>query len=117
MGKTVQEAQSKRIASLLQICQKAGKLSFGVLATERLISVRKARLVIYSVDLALRTERNIVELCQAGHVPYYKHGTKAGYGEMFGRRATGILTVKDENFARGISRLIREDSSDESMEV
>ncbi len=92
------------IESLLQLCQKAGKLVIGSDATLRLLPRNKIELVIYSADLAENTRQKLLIKCTENGVAAHSFGSKDSLGKLFNRRGTGILAVQDRNFAQGIRK-------------
>lgn len=100
-----EKKEKAQIDNLLQICSKAGQLAFGKDAAERLLHKRKALLVICSHDLSESTYRSVRKSCEGYNMIIYRYGSKKKLGNMFGRKETGILTVKDRNFASGIRKV------------
>ena len=96
----------KRLDNLLQLCMKAGKLVCGIDATIRLISRNRTDIVIYSEDLAENTRQKLLLKCEENKVPAYSYSTKQELGNLFNRRATGILSINDRNFAKGILKIL-----------
>jgi len=108
MDLPVLEAETeKRLDNLLQLCMKAGKLVCGIDATLRLISRNRIVIVIYSADLADNTREKLLLKCEDKKVTAFCHSTKEGLGNLFNRRATGVLSISDRNFAKGIQKILK----------
>ena len=95
-----------KILNLLHLARKAGKLQFGFDACERSCFSSQAKLVIYASDLSLNTRKNMIKIIQANNVKSIELSTKKNFGSAFKIRETGIITVNDSNFAKGILSLI-----------
>ncbi len=95
-----------KILNLLHLARKAGKLQFGFDACERACFSSHAKLVIYASDLSQNTRKNLIKMVQTNNVKIIELGTKKNFGSAFKIRETGIMTVNDSNFAKGILSLI-----------
>lgn len=95
-----------KVMNLLHLARKAGKLQFGFDACERSCFSSHAKLVIYASDLSHNTLKNLIEMVQANNVKSIELSTKKNFGSTFKIRETGIITVNDSNFAKGILSLI-----------
>jgi len=102
------KAAEESINSLLQICHKAGKLAFGMDVGYRKLNKGKCKLLILSSDLSVRNSKKLEKEGHDKGVTVIEYGTKAEFGRIFNRTETGILSIEDRNFARGIKKKLEE---------
>ncbi|PID29431.1 MAG: hypothetical protein CSB55_01825 [Candidatus Cloacimonadota bacterium] len=99
------ETQTEKILNFLGLARRAGKLEFGFLALKKSLGKRKVKLIILAEDIAERTEKDIAFL-NKNNVPAIKFGQKDIFGQKFKRRNPAILFITDDNFSKGILKLI-----------
>jgi ribosomal protein L7Ae-like RNA K-turn-binding protein len=101
-----EEKMNKKLESLLQLANKAAKLSYGFDATERSCRNGKASLVLLAKDLGNSSLKGFLNISSANNVAIKKIGTKKDFGRILNRREVGIISVNDKNFADGILKLL-----------
>ncbi len=97
----------EKILNLMHLARKAGKITFGSAACERSFLERKARLLILSNDLSARSAANITQYALDARVKVCRFGNKKLFGNSFQIKDTGIITIDNSNFARGIDKLLK----------
>ena len=95
-----------KVINLLHLARKAGKLQFGFDACEKSCFKGKSRLVIYVSDLSEKSKRKLISMANAYNTKVIEIGTKGLFGETFKTRDVGILSIENNDFAKGIIRLI-----------
>jgi len=110
MVKEAQKAKMTKLHNLLQICARAGQLKTGYDTVSKLVSQRRARVVIMAEDFSERNKIRIIRNCKDAGVPVYILGTMTGYSGLFSKRAIGILMTSDRNFASGLSKILKADT-------
>lgn len=95
----------KKIITLLQFAQKAGKLISGSDAVQRYARTGKVRLIILTTDLSFQTRRKIIYLNQALNIPLVTWGLKSDTLQ-FNLKEAGVLAVIDHNFAKGLLKYL-----------
>ncbi len=109
------EADKKKLLSMLGLCQRAGKLTSGsdvVVETIRKAPGRRggaSGLALLPVDTAKNTKKRVVDACFYHHVDYAvcdvtKDELRAAIGKMGDCAVVGVF---DPSFARGIRAILQ----------
>ncbi|HCX72229.1 MAG TPA: hypothetical protein DHM37_00765 [Candidatus Cloacimonas sp.] len=101
-----EEKMEKKLESLLQLANKAGKLSFGYDAVERSCRSGKAALLLLAKDLGHSSRKGFLNISSATNLTVREIGTKLDFGRILNRREIGIISVNDKNFADGILKFL-----------
>ena len=89
---------NNRIAGMLGLAKKAGRLVSGEEMVIDSVRSGKAGLVIVATDASANTKKLFHDKCSYYHVPIYEFGTKADTGHA-------SMAVTDRNFAESIRKL------------
>ena len=102
----VGEASSARLASMIGLCRRAGRLGCG---TDKVVSALKTGgvyLVLLSEDPSARTEKEVRDKCAFRKVPLLPVPlTREGLGRAAGKPPLSAVAVTDGNFAKAIAAL------------
>jgi ribosomal protein L7Ae-like RNA K-turn-binding protein len=112
-----QAEELRKLYNLLQMCARAGQLKTGYDVVSKLINQGKARLVLMAEDFSERNKERILRTCGETGIPVYILGTMSDYSVLFLKRATGILTTSDRNFAKGFFSILAESDGQANLEV
>jgi len=93
---------NRRAASLLSICQKAGKLVSGEVACEKMLQAGKAKLVIICNDASERTKNKFINKAF-----YYKVACRVCFekeelSRCIGKNNRAIIAITDDGFAKAL---------------
>jgi ribosomal protein L7Ae-like RNA K-turn-binding protein len=97
-----------RIAGLLGLAQKAGKLALGSDAVEKALRQRKIYVLVFAEDASQATTGQLETLAMKNDVPVFYLSSRDELGKLVGREALAVLGIIDSSFANGITRLIEE---------
>ena len=98
------ERVNKKLISTLGICKKAGRLSEGFDPMTQAVKEGKAKLVLTSLDLSPKSEKEAARAARIGGVSYTRIPvTMDEIWKGLGRRS-GILAVNDEGLAHSVMR-------------
>lgn len=90
-----------KLLRLLGLARKAGALTYGQTAVTTEIKKKHTKLLIFAQDFNLKTKEAILKDCQGIAeltVPY----SMEDIGYTIGTKPTGVLSVNNENFKKGI---------------
>ncbi len=96
--------KNNKIASLLGLSMKAGKVASGEFSTEKMVKAGKARLVLVAETASENTKKKFRDMCTFYEVPYYEFGTKELLGNAIGKEFRASLAVIDQNFANALEK-------------
>jgi ribosomal protein L7Ae-like RNA K-turn-binding protein len=94
-----------RLASLLGLAQKAGKLVSGEEAVEHAVRSGKARLVLVAGDASDNTKKSYRDLSSYYQVACYEGLSKDEFGHATGKPPRAALAVTDAGFAKAVGEL------------
>ena len=97
-----------RIAGLLGLARKAGKLALGSDAVETALRQRKIFVLVFAEDASRATTGELERLAMKNDVPVLYLSSRDELGKLVGRETLAVLGVIDSSFASGITRLIKE---------
>jgi predicted RNA-binding protein YlxR (DUF448 family)/ribosomal protein L30E len=98
----VRLAALRKIASLLGLARRAGKVAFGLGAAEGAVRGGAARLLLIAADAP--PGKSITLQAAARSVPALLLFTQGELGAAFGKEAEVAVAIKDPHFAHGILR-------------
>lgn len=96
-----------KLAGLLHMARRAGRLSLGFDACERACHKSTVKLIVMAEDLAPRTGEKMQTVADACNLKVIKCGTKEFWGETFKIKDVGIMGVEDSNIANGIRKAVK----------
>ena len=102
----------RKIASLLSLCAKAGRLATGEETAEKLLKNGKAKLVIVSGDASENTKKKFINKCFFYQKPVKVFGEKDALSKCVGKINRTVYVITDDGFAVRLQGLI-DDETDE----
>lgn len=96
----------KRIADLLGLAQKAGRIVSGEFAVEKAVRSRKAKIVLLATDASINSKKNYHDLTSYYEVPIYEVLSKQEMGESIGKVQRAAIVLTDEGFSRALAKLL-----------
>lgn len=96
----------QKIASLLGLAQKAGKLASGELAVEKAVKSGQAKLVIMATDCSVATKKNYRDMTTFYNVELFELYSKEQLGACIGKMYRATLAVTDTGFCTAIKKII-----------
>jgi ribosomal protein L7Ae-like RNA K-turn-binding protein len=103
--------------SFLGLIQKSGNLVSGSDVVEMEIKKKKCKLLIISMDASDNTREKFEKLARLYNVNYVTFGNKEEIGISIGKSSRSILSIKDENFAKGFLNKIGKNNSGGEKDV
>lgn len=101
----------EKIANLLRMARKAGKISIGKSAVERCINNRDAKIIFFGKEESNFIKKKL-SLCQKNDIKFLFIFNDEELAEIFGRRKLTMVSINDVNFANGINQIINKFSKD-----
>ena len=86
---------------LIGLSRRAGALSYGSEGCIKDLKKKKSKLIITSSDISEKTKKELI-FAGNGTDIYTSDMTKDELGEIAGTKPTVVLSVKDDNFKKGI---------------
>ena len=96
----------QKIASLLGLAQKAGKIASGELAVEKAVKSGQAKLVIMATDCSAATKKSYRDMTTYYHVEIHELYSKEQLGMFIGKMYRATLAVTDAGFCTAIKKLM-----------
>lgn len=96
----------EKIASLLGLAQKAGKISSGELAVEKAVKSGQAKLLIIATDCSAATKKSYRDMTTYYNVELYEEFSKEQLGACIGKVYRAALAVIDTGFSTAIKKLL-----------
>jgi ribosomal protein L7Ae-like RNA K-turn-binding protein len=96
-----------KLASLLGLAQKAGKLASGEVAVEKAVQAGKARLLLVAADASENTRKSYRDMAAFYEVACHEGLTKDELGQATGRPARAAVAVLDAGFAKAIEATLQ----------
>jgi ribosomal protein L7Ae-like RNA K-turn-binding protein len=90
------------LTNLLGLVRRARKIAIGTEAVRRELLHKRVELLIFAEDLSASSKRQVV--LTGLKLPELIIGTKAEWGEFWGKQDVGVFGILDKNFAEGILR-------------
>ena len=100
-----------KIYSFIGLIQKSGSLSSGSDAVEMDIKKNKCKLLIISIDASENTKEKFEKLAKQHNLCYVYFGNKADFGFAIGKPDRTVLSIKDQNFSKGLLSKIEENKA------
>ena len=97
---------SNKLANMLGIAQKAGKIISGEFAVEQAIRNKKACLVLLAADASPNTKKKYNDLVTFYGVPLYEVFSKEEMGESIGKVYRAAIAVNDPGFSQALRKLL-----------
>jgi len=97
----------KRLASLLGLCQKAGKLVSGETACEKALQGCTARLIIVSDDASANTKKKFINKSFYYKVPCCTAFTRDELSGAIGKSNRATLAIVEAGFAQRIEEMLK----------
>ena len=97
---------NSKLAGLLGLCRKSGKLACGATAVEIAIKRKSCFLVIIAEDCGESIKRKISGMCETSGLEYKIMFNKDWLGEAAGLEGKAVIAVKNKDFAQGILKLL-----------
>lgn len=94
------------ILGMIGLARRAGKIESGRDAVRRSVGRGEARLIVLAGDAAPRTRKGFEQLAGDTGIPVIVFGTRDSLGTVMGKQSRSVVAVTDENFARGIIRMM-----------
>ncbi len=98
--------RADRVASLLGLAMKAGRLVSGEFLTEKAVKSGKATLVITATDASDNTKKMFTDMCTYYEVPLYFWGKKEDLGAAIGREYRASVALTDAGFRDAVVKQI-----------
>ena len=98
--------QIDKVASVIGLAMKAGKVVSGEFQTEKAVKSRKAYLVVLAGDASDNTKKKFKDMCSYYHTPYCIWGDRELLGQAIGREFRASLAVTDKNLAEVVKRTL-----------
>ena len=89
----------QKVASLLGLAQKAGKLASGELSVEKVVRSGKAKVLIIAIDSSESTKKGYRDMAAYYKVTLYEMLTKEQLGACIGKVQRAAVAVVDEGFS------------------
>jgi ribosomal protein L7Ae-like RNA K-turn-binding protein len=99
-------SNEQKIASLLGLAQKAGKVVSGELAVEKAVKSGQAKLLIMATDCSAATKKNYRDMTTYYKVEIHELYSKEELGRCIGRMYRATVAVTDAGFCTAINKLI-----------
>lgn len=99
---------TNKIYSMLGLCMKAGKLSYGSDMCEEKLKYHKIKLIIVAEDASENTKQKFIKLCQSTNVDYFNIGTIEILSRYIGKENKAVIGIMDENFSSRIKEMLKE---------
>ena len=96
----------QKIASLLGLAQKAGKIVSGELAVEKAVKSGQAKIIIVATDCSLATKKNYRDMTTYYNVELFEHFSKEELGTCIGKVYRAALAVVDVGFSIAVKKLL-----------
>ncbi len=98
--------RKSRVASLLGLAMKAGRLVSGEFLTEKAVKSGKAAMVIVAADASDNTKKMFTDMCTYYKVPLYFWGKKEDLGAAIGREYRASVALTDAGFRDAVVKQI-----------
>ena len=96
----------QKIASLLGLAQKAGKIVSGELAVEKAVKSGQAKILIIATDCSAATKKNYRDMTTYYNVELFELFSKEELGTCIGKVYRAALGVIDAGFSTAVKKLL-----------
>lgn len=100
------EVPMTKIASLLGLAQKAGRIVSGEQTLEKALREGKIKFLLIASDAAENTEKKYVNLAKAARIECCAVMNKEQLGQAVGKQYRAAVGINDEGFGRAIAKLM-----------
>ena len=97
---------NRKVAGLIGLCRRSGKLLCGATATENAIKRKKCFLVIIAEDAGDSIKSKIINLCTINGITVKINFDKKWLGNAAGLDEKAVIAVESKDFAEGILKYI-----------
>ncbi len=97
---------NNKLAGLIGLCRKSGKLACGATAAETAIKKRCCYLVIIAEDSGESIKNKLEKMCTEYAVEYRIMESKEWLGAAAGLDGKAVIAIKSKDFAQGILTLL-----------
>lgn len=97
---------NNKLANMLGLAQKAGKIISGEFAVEQAVRSKKACLVLLAADASLNTKKKYHDLVAFYEVPLYEIFSKEEMGEAIGKVQRAAIAVNDTGFSQAFKKIL-----------
>lgn len=97
---------NSKVAGLIGLCRKSGKLACGATACETAIKRKRCFLLIIAEDAGESIRKKFVSICTDNEVEYKIMFNKEWLGNAAGLDGKAVIAVKSKDFAEGILKII-----------
>ena len=97
-----------KIFSMLVLCMKAGKLSYGSDMVEEKIKYKQVSLLIIADDASDNTKQKFIRIASQNNLNLYFYSTIEELSHSVGKNNKAVLGIMDKNFAEKINILFEE---------
>lgn len=95
-----------RVASLLGLARRAGKLAAGDESCMKAIRSGQAALVVIAEDASSATIKRYEDKCSYYKVEWFKAGSRHELGQSIGRAEQVVIAVSDRGFADSLKAVL-----------
>ena len=95
-----------KIASLLGLAQKAGKIVSGEQTLEKALREGKIKLLLIATDASENTGKRYNSMADAALVEWHAVMSKEELGQAVGKQYRAAVGINDEGFGRAIAKLM-----------
>ncbi|MCG8402385.1 MAG: L7Ae/L30e/S12e/Gadd45 family ribosomal protein [Firmicutes bacterium] len=92
-----------RIAGMLGLCRRAGKVISGTTVVEKGILRHEVKMLVLAADAAPRSKEKFIGLAREHKIPVVFYATKDELGKLLGKAPRTVAAITDEQIARGIA--------------
>ena len=96
----------QKIASLLGLAQKAGKIVSGELAVEKAVKSGQAKILILATDCSVATKKNYRDMATYYKVELFELFSKEELGTCIGKVYRAALAVIDAGFSTAVKKIL-----------
>ena len=96
----------QKIASLLGLAQKAGKLVSGELAVEKAVKSGQAKILIMATDCSAATKKNYRDMTTYYKVEMFEIFSKEELGTCIGKVYRASVAVIDVGFSKAVRKIL-----------
>ncbi|MFV0440561.1 MAG: L7Ae/L30e/S12e/Gadd45 family ribosomal protein [Lachnospirales bacterium] len=102
----------RNVKTMLGLARRSNAVKTGDFIVSKLISSKKAKIVIVAKDSGYNTKKKFANSCHFYGANLVSYSTKEELSLVLGKQNVAVLAIEDENFASRIGTLIIEDETD-----
>lgn len=96
--------QQDKVASMIGLATKAGKVVSGAFSVEKAVKAGKAYLVIIADDSSANTKKMFKNMCEYYNVQIYFYSNKSSLGHCMGKEDRSSVAITDKGFGITIEK-------------